>query len=110
MMIKSVNAIGVYGGASLNSIELALITTDGIDVQEYIDSRIVPYPEKLALDIRKLISKRGWTFDDLENSSEVQLVRENISTFYAEAINEFTGKDNFEQIGIDGLTIFNDPN
>lgn len=109
MMIKSVNALGLYGGASLNSIELALISTDGIDIQEYINSRIVPYPEKLALDIRTLISKRGWTFNDLENSPEVQSVRENISTFYAEAISEFTEGDSFEQIGIDGLTIFNDP-
>lgn len=109
MIIKSLNTLGLYGGASLNSIELALINTDGVDIQEFIKSRIVPYPEALALDIRALIRKRGWTFQDLENNTEVQRVRENISAFYAEIINEFAEQEKIEQIGIDGLTIFNDP-
>ena len=33
-MIKNINVLGIYGGASLNSVELALINTDGIDVYE----------------------------------------------------------------------------
>ena len=109
MIIKSLNTLGLYGGASLNSVELALINTDGVDIQEFIKSRIVPYPEELALDIRALIRRRGWTFQELEASTEVQRVRENISAFYAEIISEFAEQETFEQIGIDGLTIFNDP-
>lgn len=108
-MIKSLNTLGLYGGASLNSVELALIRSDGIDIQEYIRSCVVPYPDSLKGDIRILISRRNWTFDDLENSVEVQKVREKISCFYADTIREFIADEPVDLIGIDGLTIFNDP-
>ena len=31
-MIKNMTVLGVFGGASLNSVELALVKTDGIDI------------------------------------------------------------------------------
>ena len=108
-MIKSLNTLGLYGGASLNSVELALIRTDGIDIQEYIRSCVVPYPDSLKGDIRTLISRRNWTFDDLENSTEVQEVCEKVSCFYADSVREFIANEPVDLIGIDGLTIFNDP-
>ena len=109
MMIKSLNALGVYGGASLNSIELALMNTDGIDIKEFIKETAVPYPENLCLDIRHLISRRNWTFAELEESAEVRKIRDLISEFHAETIQEFCLGETVEQIGVDSLTVFNDP-
>ena len=43
--------LGVFGGASLNSVELALVKTDGIDINEIIKTAVVPYPEPLAMEM-----------------------------------------------------------
>lgn len=109
MIIKSLTTLGLYGGASLNSADLALLVSDGLDVQKLIKSTTVPYPENLITDIRNLITRRGWTFEELENNEKVQNVRERISIFYAEAIRDFCGNDKPDCVGIDGLTIFNNP-
>ena len=109
MIIKSLTTLGLYGGASLNSADLALLVSDGLDVQKLIKSATVPYPEDLITDIRSLIARRGWTFAELQNSEAVQNVREKISAFYAEAICDFCVENKPDCIGIDGLTIFNDP-
>lgn len=108
-MIKSLNALGIYGGSSLNSVEIALLSTDGIDIQKFIKSASLPYPEELALQIRALIERRGWTFEELQNNPEVQKTRELISDFYAEICHEFSQGESVDCFGIDGLTIVNDP-
>lgn len=108
-MIKSLNTLGLYGGASLNSVELALIRSDGIDVQEYAKSCTIPYPDSLKTDIRTVIAQRNWTFDDLENSPHIQELREKVSCFYADAVCEFSMNEPVDIVGIDGLTIFSDP-
>lgn len=109
MIIKSLTTLGLYGGASLNSVELALLNSDGLDIQKLIKSASIPYPENLVIAIRSLLSKRMWSFDELENSPEVQKVREHISIFYADCIREFCNTEKPDCIGIDGLTVFSDP-
>ena len=47
--------LGLFGGASLNSLELSLVQTDGIDVHKVIKTAVVPYPEPLVMDIRSVI-------------------------------------------------------
>ena len=34
MVIKNIHALGLFGGASLNAVALALLTTDGVDVYD----------------------------------------------------------------------------
>ena len=109
MIIKSLNALGVYGNASLNSVDLALVATDGVDVQRFIKTRTVHYPEELCLKIRALMTHRGWTYDTLNHNEQVQAVREEISRFYIECIKEFACKEQVDCYGIDGLTIFSNP-
>lgn len=109
MIIKSLTTLGLFGGASLNSTELALLVSDGLDVQKFLKSATIPYPDDLVFGIRNLLTKRSWSFEELENNSEVQDVRERMSSFYAECINDFCGKIKPDCIGIDGLTFFNDP-
>jgi len=108
MMIKNLNAVGVFGSASLNSLEIALISSDGIDISRVIKSATVHYPENLALNIRKLINHRNWTFSELENNPQVQQVRKEISQFYVEVIKEFLQEQRADVIGVDGLTVFSD--
>ena len=105
MIIKNINALGIYGGASLNSVELALLNTDGVDLQNVLKTAVVPYPETLALDIRTVINRRQPDYKELENSREVQDLKDKISTFYAEIIPPFVSENNVDIIGIDSLTI-----
>ncbi|MBQ9270865.1 MAG: anhydro-N-acetylmuramic acid kinase [Alphaproteobacteria bacterium] len=109
MIIKSLNALGVYGNASLNSVDLALIATDGIDVQHYIKTQTVEYPEDLCANIRTILAHRSWSYTQLKTNPQVQLMREKISCFYAECIQNFASGEKVDCYGIDGLTIFSNP-
>lgn len=109
MMIKNLNTVGLFGGASLNSIELALINTDGIDIKEFKKTAVIPYPEPLADSIRTIMTKRVVDFAELQKNTEVQQMKIAVSDFYAEAINEFCADADVDAIGIDSLTICNDP-
>lgn len=109
MIIKSLKALGLYGGASLNSIELALVDTDGLDVKNFIKETTIMYPENLSLDIRHIISRRNWSFTQLEEDAKVQKIRDLISEFHAQTINDFIEDEEVDHIGVDSLTIFNDP-
>lgn len=105
MIIKNVNALGLYGGASLNSIELAVIESDGVDVYNVLKTAVIPYPEPLVLDIRAVISRRLSDYIALENDNDVRRLKNNVSDFYAEAINHFSTEQKVDIIGIDSLTI-----
>ena len=105
MIIKNLNALGLYGGASLNSIELALIDSDGVDVHKILKTTVIPYPETLALDIRAVIGKRTLDYIELDNDEAVKRLKNNVSEFYVEAINHFRENEIIDIIGVDSLTI-----
>ena len=105
MVIKNIHALGLFGGASLNAVELALITTDGVDVYDYIKTATVPYPENLALEIRAILNHRLIDYNGLENDIEVARLKQKISCFYAEIMADFMADEQVDIIGIDGLTI-----
>lgn len=109
MIIKNLTSLGLYGGASLNSVEMALLISDGLDVQKLIKSATVPYPEDLVISVRKLLAGRSHSFEELEKNPQVQKVRERMALFHAECIKEFCGEDKPDCIGIDGLTLYNNP-
>ena len=105
MVIKNIHALGLFGGASLNAVELALITTDGVDVYDYIKTATVPYPENLALEIRAILNHRLIDYKGLENDIDVARLKQKISCFYAEIMADFMADEQVDIIGIDGLTI-----
>ena len=51
--IKSLNALGIMSGSSLDGAEFSLIKTDGIDVYEVIKSQKFLYPVELKEEIFK---------------------------------------------------------
>ncbi len=109
MMIKNINAVGIYGNASLNGIELAVLNTDGVDVHDYGLTAAIPYPEDLFGQIRTLINQRIISFHELENNPQVQKLRDKISDFYAETVTSFCNIEDIDVIGIDGLTVCHEP-
>lgn len=108
-MIKNMTVLGLFGGASLNSIELALVNTDGIDIHSIIKTAVIPYPEPLAANIRSVISKRDCDLSSLQKSNQVQELQNAMTDFYVEAINDFCPPSDFEELGVDSLTICNNP-
>lgn len=108
-MIKNMTVLGVFGGASLNSIELALVKTDGIDINEIIKTAVVPYPEPLAMEIRAVIGRRICDLSFLQENKQIQQLQQEMTDFYLEAVNDFCSAEEFDEIGVDSLTICNDP-
>ncbi len=108
-MIKNMTVLGLFGGASLNSLELALVQTDGIDVHKIIKTAAVPYPEPLIMDIRSVIGKRVCDLSSLRENVQIQQLQGAMTDFYLEAVNDFCTPDEFEEIGVDSLTICSDP-
>lgn len=108
-MIKNMTVLGLFGGASLNSIEMALVNTDGIDIYNVLKTATIPYPEPLVMDIRSVIGHKICDLSFLQESKQIQQLQDKMTEFYLECINDFCLANEFEEIGIDSLTICNDP-
>lgn len=109
MTIKHINSLGIFGGSSLNSIETALLETDGLDIFAVKYTSQFFYPEALINDIRSIIGHRDLSLEDLRNDEKVERIEENVTRFYAEIIKNATDDMQIDVIGIDGLTILNKP-
>lgn len=109
-MIKNMTVLGLFGGSSLNSMELALVNTDGIDIYEVLKTAVIPYPEPLALLIRSVIGHRICDLSLLQKNEQIQQLQNQMTDFYVESIKDFCDAGEFSEIGVDSLTICNDPN
>lgn len=107
-MIKNTNVLGIFGGASLNSVEAAIVNTDGIDIHSVKNSKVIPYPESLVLKIRSLTGQRFPDLSTLEDNAFIQSLQNEMTDFYVDVISDFSAAD-FDEIGIDGLTICHNP-
>lgn len=109
MTIKHINSFGIYGGASLNSVETALLETDGLDIFKVSDMRQFFYPDGLVNDIRSIIGRRDLSLDYLRHDEKVMRTEQNITEFYAKIINNAAEKTQIDVVGVDGLTLLNKP-
>ena len=109
MTIKHINSFGIFGGASLNGVETALIETDGLDIFEVKNTSQIFYPEALANDIRSIIGLRYLSLEDIRKDEKVRKIEENITQFYAEIIKNTAKNFPIDVVGVDGLTILNKP-
>lgn len=109
MTIKHINSFGIYGGASLNCMETALLETDGLDIFKVSATRQFFYPDGLANDIRSIIGRRDLSLEDLRHDEKVMRIEQNITEFYAEIINHAAEKVQIDVVGVDGLTVLNKP-
>ena len=109
MTIKHINSFGIFGGASLNSVQTALLETDGLDVFEVKNTSQIFYPENLANDIRSIIGRKELSLEAVRNDEKVKRICENVTLFYAEIINNEAENFQIDVVGVDGLTILNKP-
>lgn len=108
-MIEPKKVLGVYSDTGLNSVELSLIKTDGVDVFEEPISLTRPYPHNLKDKILKFIKKHDFT-----NTHEMQNLSEELTTFHIETIKEFIEKNKrnhpkIDLIGYSGHVVYHQP-
>ncbi len=106
--IKKIRALGLMSGTSLDGIDVATITTDGIDVYEFGKAYTVPYSDELREDIRSILGKKP---DCPENIQRIELVENKLTQFHAEVVNEYMSNygDDIDIIGFHGHTIHHEP-
>ena len=109
MTIKHINSFGIFGGASLNSVQTALMETDGLDVFEVKNTSQIFYPETLINDIRSVIGRKDLSLADIRKDEKIRKIEEDITQFYAEIINHAAETEEIDVVGVDGLTILNKP-
>ena len=109
MTIKHINSFGIFGGASLNGVETALLETDGLDIFKVILTSQHFYPEDLSVDIRSVIGRKYLSLEEIRKDETVRLIEEKVTRFYAQIINETAEQSQIDVVGVDGLTILNKP-
>ncbi|MFV0626420.1 MAG: anhydro-N-acetylmuramic acid kinase [Alphaproteobacteria bacterium] len=107
-LIKPMRALGLTSVSSFDEVELSLISTDGIDVYDFLVHRKVPYGEVLQEKLRK-ITENGMNIE--ENASFISEVDAEVTEFYIEIIKDFMdvhGTD-IDVIGFEGMILCHKP-
>lgn len=106
--IKSLHAVGLMSGTSLDGVDIASIQTDGVDVFDFGRAYTVPYEDTLREQIRSIL---GLMPDTPENAAKIHLVENNLTTFHADVVKEFiSGEDKpVDVIGFHGHTVHHAP-
>lgn len=107
-MIKTLSALGMSSGTSLDGVDIALIKTDGVDVYDFGRSMSVPYEDGLREKIRSILGKRA---ESPELTAEIKNVEEELTRFHAEIVKDFmaSGEEKIDVIGFEGHNICHDP-
>lgn len=106
--IKTLNALGLLSGSSIQGVDAALISTDGVDVYDYGPCVNVPYDEALRDKIRSVIGRKPESEEELARIAEIE--RE-ITEFHARIVKDFIADYDvkIDVIGFEGHTVYNNP-
>lgn len=107
-IIRTLNALGMSSGTSLDGVDAALIKTDGVDVYECLRSFSVPYEDSLREKIRSVLGKKP---DNPELAQLIAEVDEELTRFHAEIACDFisAAEERIDVIGFEGHNICHDP-
>lgn len=107
-LIKKIRALGLMSGTSLDGVDIAAVTTDGVDVYDFGRAYTVPYDDALREDIRRLL---GLKPDTPEHIAQINGVEDELTRFHARVVNEYMASydDGIELIGFHGHTIHHEP-
>lgn len=107
-IIKSIRAIGLMSGTSLDGVDIALIKTDGVDVYEFGRAYTVPYDEALREELRSILGLRP---DTPEDEAKILAAEQNLTQFHAEIVKDFLEGEHeaVDVIGFHGHTVHHEP-
>ncbi|MDD4556641.1 MAG: anhydro-N-acetylmuramic acid kinase [Alphaproteobacteria bacterium] len=107
-LIKPMKALGLTSVSSFDDVELSLISTDGVDVYEFLAHQKIPYGEELQERLRKL-TENGLVLE--ENAELVLEIEQEVTAFYIEIIKDFMSEHGSEidVIGIEGILLCHNP-
>ena len=104
-MKKTLTAIGLMSGTSCDGIDIAVIKTNGLKVEQVIAGEFLPYSSKLQKEIKSVISMQQ-PYYSLEKK---------LTILHAECVNGLISRIGYKNssidvIGFHGHTIFHEPN
>ncbi|MDR1694681.1 MAG: anhydro-N-acetylmuramic acid kinase [Lactobacillaceae bacterium] len=105
--IKPLRALGIMSGTSADGVGLSLISTDGVDVYEFLGSMKFLYDDNLKAKIISVLGKKPETENDFALIHEVNA---ELAEFYYEAVKDFMSTyGEADIIGLEGNTVYHDP-
>lgn len=106
--IKKLRALGLMSGTSLDGVDVASITSDGIDIYDFGKAYTVPYPDYIRESIRSIL---GIKPDNKENANRIATIEDELTRFHAEVVNEYLNNygNDIDIIGFHGHTIHHEP-
>ena len=106
-MLKTKRSLGVISNSSLESIELAVITTDGVDVFDFGPSQVIPYDDTIR---RKILNISGRKKEEIDNEYLSDLEQQ-LTKYFHEIITDFIDlySEKIDIIGFSGPIIHQNP-
>lgn len=95
-------ACGMMSGTSLDGVDVAIIETDGVNIQRVIETGYIPYPK----DFKKRLKAALGT--QILNEDIVALTKK-LMDYHAEAFLNLKHHKDVEVVGVHGQTIFHQP-
>lgn len=102
-------AIGLMSGTSLDGVDAALITTDGIRVFDHGPSLTVPYDASLRARVRAILDRAATLSPDDADLLEAEQALTDVHTQAVQAVRAQTGERQIDVIGLHGQTILHAP-
>lgn len=109
MIIEKKTAVGIYSDSGLNSVEISLLQTDGLDLFGEKPDLIRPYPQKLREKIFAFILKRDYT-----RTREMMEIDQALTDFHSSVYKEFREQTersypHIDVIGYSGHVVYHCP-
>ncbi len=107
-ILKTMRAIGLMSGTSMDGIDAALIETNGDVITSFGASSKIVYDSSFRAQLRQLIGRK------VQNDSETRSVVIELTRLHGLAVEKLLVKSNFTSkdisvIGFHGQTVFHDP-